>query len=323
MNQRPYEYLITIGEKGSLSGAASALCVSQPTLSNFLSGIEKQLGHSLFERNGKVLIPTEAGLIYLETCRRIMEVISHTYHSIASLNNQYQEAFTVGVTPYRGSRVFSEVFSDFYQKFPNVRIDLVEGYMETMWKGLADGSISMGLGTILSSDMEICNFSSQSTEELFLCVPSYHPLADLGSERGPFYPVIDIRKFMDTSFVMWGNETTNRRITEDFLHRNGITPTIVYESNNALLINNMLLNGIGVGFLPSSFCEPEQNRVYFSMNPPLHSLVGVFYRKDHVLTQAQRYFIYLITRLQARNSSHGRTYLNSLAKEIVKEFEEE
>ena len=157
MNTRPYEYLLAISENGSLSKAAQALGISQPTLSNFLSGTERQMGHALFERSGRVLIPTEAGLIYLDTCRRILEVISQTYHAIASLEDRYREAFTVGVTPYRGSQVFS--------------------------------------------------------------------------------------------------------------------------------------------------------------------VVGVFFSKDHVLTKAQRYFIYLITRLQAKSSQNGSTYLNETAKKILREFE--
>lgn len=321
MNARPYEYLLAISENGSLSKAAQALGISQPTLSNFLSGTERQMGHALFERSGKVLIPTEAGLIYLDTCRRILEVISQTYHAIASLEDRYREAFTVGVTPYRGSQVFSEIFPEFYQKFPDVKIDLVEGYMGTMWGGLDDGTLSMALGTLLSSDTELYGFSSQSAEDLLLCVPLYHPLAELGSDTGPFYPSIDIRRFADTPFVMWGDQTTNSRITKSFLARSDITPTVVYESNNALLIDGMLRTGIGVGFLPASFCLPGQDRVYFSMTPPLRSLVGVFYSKEHVLTKAQRYFIYLITRLQAKSSQNGRTYLNDTAKKILREFE--
>lgn len=251
MNTRPYEYLLAISENGSLSKAAQALGISQPTLSNFLSGTERQMGHALFERSGRVLIPTEAGLIYLDTCRRILEVISQTYHAIASLEDRYREAFTVGVTPYRGSQVFSEIFPEFYHKFPDIKIDLVEGYMG----------------------------------------------------------------------AMWGDQTTNSRITKSFLARNDITPTVVYESNNALLINGMLRAGIGVGFLPASFCLPGQERVYFSITPPLRSLVGVFFSKDHVLTKAQRYFIYLITRLQAKSSQNGSTYLNETAKKILREFE--
>ncbi|MCI8949224.1 MAG: LysR family transcriptional regulator [Lachnospiraceae bacterium] len=321
MNRRPYEYLITIAEKGSLSKAAQALGISQPTLSNFLSGTERQLGHTLFDRSGKILIPTEAGLIYLETCRRILDVMSQTYHAITSLHNQYTESFRVGVTPFRGSQVFSEVFPEFYQKFPDVRIELAEGYMETMRNGLDSGSLSMALGTILSSDMVLYEFSSQSKEELLLCVPSYHPLAEFGSDTGPFYPSIDIRSFSDTPFVMWGSQTTNSRMIKNLFHHSGFTPTIVYESNNALLLNSMLQTGIGVGFLPASFCLPKQNRVYFSTTPPLCSLAGVFYRKGYQLSTAQRYFVYLITRLQGKNNLNGKTYLNTLAKQIVNEFE--
>lgn len=321
MNVRSYEYLVAIADKGSLSKAAQALGISQPTLSSFLSNTERQLGHSLFERSGKTMIPTEAGQIYLTACRNIINVKHQAYHMIAGLNRQDRETFTLGVTPYRGSQVFSQIFSDFYQRYPDVQIILQEGYMEMMKRNIDDGSLSMALGTLLEEDMDSYYFCSQFYDELLLVVPSYHPLAEQGLDSGGSYPSIDIRLFADTPFVMWGKETTNRRLVSSFLERNGLTPTIVYESNNALLIDTMLQKNTGVGFLPFSFCKPDQNRMYFSFHPPLRSVSGLFCRKGQNLTQAQRYFMYLVIRQQIASPISGATYFNDISKELIREFE--
>lgn len=323
MNTRSYEYLIAIADKASLSRAARALGLSQPTLSSFLTGVEEQLGHTLFERSGKALIPTEAGQIYLTACRRIVDVKCQTYHSIAHLNNQYSESFTVGLTPHRGTQTFSRVFPDFCQRYPDIRVDLQEGYMGDIRAALEAGTLDLALGTLLPEDMQIYDFSSQSYEELFLCVPVYHPFASLSTDAGSVFPPIPISRFADTPFVMWGDQTTNRRVVQNHLLHNNLTPTVVYESNNVMLIDVMLQNGIGVGFLPATYCRPGQNRVYFSMDPPLRSLVGIFYRKGQVLTEAQRYLIYLIIRSQVGENPQGHTYLNNTSKEILREFEGE
>lgn len=322
MNTRPYEYLIAIAGKASLSKAARSLGVSQPTLSNFLANTEKQLGHTLFERSGRSLIPTEAGQIYLETCRRIIDIKRQTYHSIAMLSNQYSEAFTVGVTPHRGSQMFSRIFPGFYHRYPDVKIELQEGYTKGLWDGIRDGSIDLVLGTGIQEDEEILGFSSQSYEELLLCVPAFHPLAGLEGEAGDRPSSIDIRLLSDMPFVMWDDQTTNYRIIQSYLKSSGVTPTVIYQSNNALLIDTMLQSGIGVGFLPSSFCLPGQNRVYFTTDPPLKNVVGVFYKKNRNLTEAQRYFIYLLSCNQIRTGQVGHTYFNGTAQAIIKEFEE-
>lgn len=323
MNTRPYEYLTAIAEKASLSKAARALGISQPTLSNFLANAEKQLGHTLFERSGRSLIPTEAGLIYLETCRRIIDIKRQTYHSIAMLSDRCSEAFTVGVTPHRGSQIFSKIFPSFYHRYPDVKIELQEGYTKRLWEGIRDGSIDLVLGTgVPEEDEKVMGFSSQSYEELLLCVPAFHPLAELAGETKGSLCSIDIRRLNDTPFVMWDSQTTNYRLIQSYLDRSGVSPTVIYKSNNALLIDTMLQSGIGVGFLPSGFCLPGQNRVYFTMNPPLKNVVGVFYRKNRELTEAQRYFIYLLSRNQISTGQNGSTYFNAMAESINKEFEE-
>ncbi len=323
MNVRACEYLIAIAEQGTLSRAARKLGVSQPTLSNFLNNTECDLGKTLFYRSGKVMALTEAGRVYLEYCRRILEVKERTYHSIASLCNQYSEHFTVGVTPHRGSTTFSQIFGQFCQRWPGVRVDLKEGYMETLLEGIDNGEIDLALGTSDNTQMEQYNFISQSKDELLLCVPDFHPLAGLAFSQGGHHTSIDIHRFQDTPFVMYGLQTTANRLIENFMQEAGMTPTVVYRSNNVLLIDTMLASGAGVGFLPGAFCKEGQGRVYFSMQPPLFSMVGIFSRKGRPLSSAQRYFCYLIIRNRLVDPSINVPALNPQAQAIFDEFKED
>jgi DNA-binding transcriptional ArsR family regulator len=51
-------------DTGSLSAAARKLGLTQPTLSRQVADFEAALGVTLFERVGKKLVPTEAGLVF-------------------------------------------------------------------------------------------------------------------------------------------------------------------------------------------------------------------------------------------------------------------
>lgn len=322
MNVRHCEYLIAIAETGSLSKAAKGLGISQPTLSNFLSRTEARLGHDLFERGQKVTIPTEAGRIYLEACQRVVETQKRTYQSIAALHSSFSERFTVGVTPHRGSTMFARIFSKFYQRYSDISVELREGYLATRLDGIDSGEIDLAIGTSDESFLEKYNLITITQEELLLCVPDFHPLAKLAAPIGVGYPSVDLRRFQDTPFVMWGEQTANRRIMQRLFHENGMTPTVVYESNNVLLIDSMLSSGVGVGFLPVSYCRPGQHRVYFSTIPPLKSFAGLFYKKGKKLTEAQRYFVYLCIRDHLVNSINSLPCLNDEARRIYGEFEE-
>lgn len=81
------------------------------------------------------------------------------------------------------------------------------------------------------------------------------------------------------AFCHVGPDTTNRKVVLGRLSEVGMKPTIVYESNNVLLIDQMIQGGVGVGFLPDAYCRPNQHRVYFSLNPPLTCAIGTIYRK--------------------------------------------
>ncbi|WP_089231730.1 LysR family transcriptional regulator [Tropicimonas sediminicola] len=65
---RARAFLVT-AEEGSLSAAARALNVAQPTLGRQVSALEQELGVALFERAGRGLTPTPAGLELLEHAR--------------------------------------------------------------------------------------------------------------------------------------------------------------------------------------------------------------------------------------------------------------
>lgn len=323
MNTKACEYIVAIAEKKNLSAAAASLGISQPTLSSFLSNTERNLKQTLFTRQKKEFVPTPAGQIYLEACREIIQVKNRTYQSMLSLSSQYTDRFTVGVTPHRGSTVFSKAFAQFYRRYPNIYIDIKEGYLVSLLQALDNHETDLVLGSVTKEDMITYNVMQNSIDELYLCVPDFHPLASLASPPTAPKAQINVERFQDMPFVMWGPDTTNRKVVLGRLSEVGMKPTIVYESNNVLLIDQMIQGGVGVGFLPDAYCRPNQHRVYFSLNPPLTCAIGTIYRKNERLTRPQRYFAYLIAKAQMFSVNPWGVDFNELTMELVKEFEEE
>jgi LysR family transcriptional activator of nhaA len=66
LNYHHLRYFRAIAHEGSLTGAAAQLHVSPSALSVQLGKLEEQLGHRLFERQGKRLVLTEAGRMALD-----------------------------------------------------------------------------------------------------------------------------------------------------------------------------------------------------------------------------------------------------------------
>lgn len=322
MTTKTCKYLIAIEENKTLSKAAKNIGISQPALTKFLAVTESQLGHQLFERNQKIYLPTEAGRIYIEACRRFLETEQRTLTSIARLHTPVKNILRIGVTPYRGTQVFSRIFHSFNDHYPDIQINLKEEYMSGMKSDLLSGDLDIAIGSILPKDEELFSFASSSYEPMCLAVPLSHPVAARSNDSGEFFPVIDVHEFSDSPFVMWGPETTNARLIQEHMDRIHFSPTVVYEGNSAILVNEMLKSGIGVGFIPRSFCKAHENRVYFSTWPPVQSFIGIFYKKGRILSKAERHFIFFLLRDSGMyNPNAGMNiYFNKISRSIIKEF---
>ncbi|WP_049962315.1 LysR family transcriptional regulator [Oribacterium sp. FC2011] len=322
MNIKACTYLVTIEECKSLSKAASQLGISQPALSKFLANMESTLGHRLFIKSQKSLIPTDAGEVYLESCRNIINIKQRTYASILQLSQAPSSTITIGLTPYRGAQFFSDIYPAFSERFPIIQVKTKEGYMSELKEAAKKSEVDVVIGTVTPSDEKDFTFASVSYEQLCLAVPLSHPAASKSDDSGNYFPTIDIKEFSDAPFVMWGSSTTNAKNIEEYMARNNFTPTVVQRSNNALMMNEMLKTGVGVGFLPRSFCKAKQGRVYFSTWPPVQTFNGVFYLKEKQLSEAERYFVYLMIRNSVRSEilTGTNVYFNKTSRAIINEF---
>ena len=72
MDLRDFQYFIAIAETGSFSKAAMAHTIAQSALSRRIRDLEADLGVSLFYRNGRGVVVTEAGATFLTRARSIL-----------------------------------------------------------------------------------------------------------------------------------------------------------------------------------------------------------------------------------------------------------
>jgi len=75
LNLRHIEAIVGISRHGSISAASLAVNLSQPALTQALAGIERTLGHRLFDRHPGGAVPSEAGRVFLARCERALNLI--------------------------------------------------------------------------------------------------------------------------------------------------------------------------------------------------------------------------------------------------------
>nr|WP_319386487.1 LysR family transcriptional regulator [uncultured Roseibium sp.] len=117
-------FLVT-AEEGSLSAAARALGLTQPTLSRQVAALEETLGVTLFERVNKSLILTEAGVELAEHVRSMGEAASRVSLAASGQSQQIEGLVTISTTDVMAAYVLPDIFKDLRRKAPGIEIRVI------------------------------------------------------------------------------------------------------------------------------------------------------------------------------------------------------
>lgn len=292
MDIRPYEYLFAIAEEGSLSCAAKKLHITQSTLSHFLNHWEQQIGQPLFNRTTRRLTPTSIGTIYIHAARQIMEIKKQTYQAIDMLNSHYRQTIMLGITPHSGAEIYTYVFKEFSSCYPDILLNTKEGYMSDLKDLLRKKELDFVIGTASDFSKTDLEFMRFGRHEILLSCSEFHPLAARVSAPDSVTG-ISLKEVKDIPFIRSAPGTTLCEITDSLFSYAGISPTIVFESENTSLNCELIRSNQGIGLLPYSYIHKNPGLRCFSLQPQAWMNVGIFYPTGHSLTDYEKHFIYI------------------------------
>ena len=121
-------YLITIAETRSLNKAAEKLYVSQPSLTNAMKELEKELGITLFFRSGRGVTLTNDGTEFLLYAKQIYEQYENVLDKYGK-NGSYKKKFGVSTQHYSFA---VKAFVDMVKEFDMSEYDFAIRETKTM-----------------------------------------------------------------------------------------------------------------------------------------------------------------------------------------------
>jgi DNA-binding transcriptional LysR family regulator len=117
-------FLVT-AEEGSLSAAARALGLTQPTLSRQVAALEERLGVTLFERVAKSLVLTDAGIELAEHVRVMGEAASRVSLTASGKSQQVEGLVTLSTTDLMAAHVLPDILKDLRSKAPGIEVKVL------------------------------------------------------------------------------------------------------------------------------------------------------------------------------------------------------
>ena len=183
-----------------------------------------------------------------------------------------------------------------------------------------NGEISCAITSHILENTEDLQFLIISREELVLAVPSFHYLAQKNSGLWNELPFISLSEFRDSSFVMPEYPSALYGAVQSAFIHTGFQPLVAFSSPNVILSESMIRFGVGVGLLPASYAKPDPDIVYFRLIHPFFMNNGFLYKKDHSLSQAERFLIFLLLRQNSRSQHNLMEWEHPLITDIIREF---
>lgn len=163
---------------GTLTEAANALCLSQPALSHQISYLEKKLGITLWEREGRSLRLTQAGTLLLEAANQVLPVLSQAEQTLAAYSEGRQGILRIGVECYPCFEWLTGMIGQFMQQLPDIDIDIVQKFQFSGLEGLLNHHIDVLITPDLVKKTPI-DYEILAEYQLVLLASTDHPLADI------------------------------------------------------------------------------------------------------------------------------------------------
>jgi LysR family cyn operon transcriptional activator len=220
MELRHLRYFLAVAEVGSFSRAADRLGISQPTLSQQMRDLEVALRVSLFQRRGKRILLTSAGLIFQEHARAILRQFESFLQELSSESQQLRGALHLGVVPILNVPLVPHLLGLFAAKHRGISIIVDEISSTEIETALEEGRMDVGLGFVTRYSPNL-RYERLCTDEFALVVSEEHawskrrkiPFAELHQQR--------LVQLTD-SFVM-------RHMTDEICRKHQVRPRTVAE----------------------------------------------------------------------------------------------
>lgn len=296
--QQEMRYVYEIYRQKSFSKAAQALFITQPALSIAISKLEASLGMPLFDRSTRPISLTPAGRIYLQTIEKTRALEQDLRHQLDDIRALRTGTITIGSSHFINACILPEVLTRFNRRFPQVKLNLLEGSSHAMARMLEQREIDL---TFSCDEAVIQDFTSTPvfTDTILLAVPQDAPCpahraqyssarltaADIlaGRHLAPDCPSVDLRDFAAEPFILLrsGNNLHDRAM--HFFHEAGIEPTVKMELSQMATASRLAEAGFAATFLSDRLVTGESHLHFYRLSHPES------HRIFHALTSPKRY----------------------------------
>jgi DNA-binding transcriptional LysR family regulator len=242
------QYVLAVAKYRNFTLAAESCYISQSSLSQQISNLEKELGVRLFNRTTRNIQITEAGQAFLEQATNILRDIDLLGQSMSTYAGCLRGTINIGAITALERIHFSDLIADFYSCYPNLTLNIYQGKSISLLESLEKRTIDVAfVAQPPAREYPHIKFQKMGIDEYVLLLAENHPLASRET--------VDLSELKDERFIMHHPDQTVSGLCLQACNEAGFTPHVTCRIGSSAIALSLIRAGLGIGFLPAEELE--------------------------------------------------------------------
>lgn len=247
MELHQLRYMIAVAETGNFTRASERSHITQPSLSQQILNLEKEIGHKLFHRLGRKAVLTEAGTTFLERARRILFEVENATKELKD-SPSLDRRITVGAVPTVAPYLLIPLITRCRETHPNLVVHVREDFRSDLARAVLEGELDLAVVPLPIKNHRL-SIEPLLTEPLLLVVAKGHPLSGRSE--------VTANDLAEETFVTLGDSSTLAAQIRSFCGDHNFAPKIGYRCAQVATLKLFVAMGAGISILPSVARLPD------------------------------------------------------------------
>jgi DNA-binding transcriptional LysR family regulator len=284
MQFQQLQYFVAVAETRHFTRAADLVHVAQPSLSQQIKALERELGADLFLRARGNITLTDAGEALLPLARRILADADTARHEVQELAQLRSGRIRLGATPSLCTGLLPDVLRAFHDRYPGIRLLIEEGGSHDLVRELARGALDLALVVLpLPTPSPALTTVELLREDLVVVSSPEAPAPGRGR-------TVRISDLEGERLVMFRHGYDLRELTVAACRAEGFEPDFAVEGGEMDAVLGFVRAGLGVAVVPRMVATKSGRglRVTPLARPGLHRTIALAHRSDVAPPRAAR-----------------------------------
>lgn len=284
MQFQQLQYFVAVAEPRHFTRAAELVHVAQPSLSQQIRSLERELGADLFRRARGNITLTDAGEALLPLARRILADADTARQEVAELVQLKRGRVRLGATPSLCTGLLPDVLRAFHDRYPGIRLLVEESGSHDLVRELARGALDLALVVLpLPTPSPALTTVEVLREDLVVVSSPDSPVP--GDGRRVRIPDLEGERL-----VMFRHGYDLRELTVAACRAEGFEPDFAVEGGEMDAVLGFVRAGLGVAVVPRMVAARSGQglRVTPLARPGLHRTIALAHRSDVAPPRAAR-----------------------------------